>query len=147
MGALPPVPGYSLNGVGLGTIAQAAIREARERRAQSNAVALPAPAPPANALGQLRDLLRGHTVPMLYIEATRLANLAAIHRENCEGLAYGRPYGDRDLARIDPAPCLLPILAEAALRADMAGALADLLKAMIGHEADVGQLLAGGSSV
>lgn len=145
MRALPPASGFAVNGVGLGTVAQAAIRAARARRGEAAPMAEPMPA--VSNAGRLATVLRGYPLPLLTLEMERLAQIAAIHRENVEGLAYGRTYGDHSLAALDPAPCLLPILAEATQRADMAGALADLLRAMIGRETAVSHALTEGAGV
>lgn len=115
---------------------------AEEPAAAIVAVVTDAPAVPALVLAQS---LRGFTVLDLYIEARRRAGEMAVEAEHLEGLAAGRTYGDRSLLPGFATPESYRIAAfEAKRRAEMAGATADFLRAMLGREATLTDLLMGG---
>jgi hypothetical protein len=104
-------------------------------------VALAAPLPSA----ALDQTLRGFTLLDLYIEARRAATEAALQAEHLEGLAAGRAYGDRQLQPGFLTPEAYRIAAiEAKRRAEMAGATADFLRGLLGHEGALAGLLIGG---
>jgi hypothetical protein len=148
--------GFRAGGLPIRLLAEDVIRRARAGLAQRDAVASPAPAaaseapiasatPAAAAIADTSSLdrtLRGFTLLDLYVEARRSASAAAAEFEHLEGLAAGRTYG---------APGLQPgfltpesyrrAAADAKGRAEMAGATADFLRGMLGHEGALADLL------
>ncbi|QGY01493.1 hypothetical protein MMSR116_05935 [Methylobacterium mesophilicum SR1.6/6] len=103
-------------------------------------VAIAAPVADGRALEQT---LRGFTLLDLYVEARRAALDAAFQHEHLEGLAAGRTYGDKQLQPgfLTPESYRLAA-AEAKRRAEMAGALVDFLRELLGREGAIAGLLA-----
>lgn len=156
--ALPPGDGgLRVGGLPIRLLAQDAIRRARGALMHREVIA-PAPASPGGdpvetpvSFGSpavmpvamlpkagpaaLDRTLRGFTLIDLYVEARRVATDAAADFEHLEGLAAGRTYGD---ARLQPGfltpDCYRRAAADAKARAEMAGATADFLRGMLGHE-------------
>ncbi|MGX9981961.1 hypothetical protein [Methylobacterium fujisawaense] len=111
-------------------------------------VAVVAVAVPVVGVAALERTLRGFSILDLYVEARRSANEAALQHEHLEGLAAGRTYGDRSLLPGFTTPESYRVAAfEAKRRAEMAGATADFLRGMLGHEVALADLLAGGGRV
>ncbi|APT31918.1 hypothetical protein MCBMB27_02627 [Methylobacterium phyllosphaerae] len=111
-------------------------------------VAVVAVAAPVVPVVALERTLRGFTILDLYVEARRTAIDLAIEAEHLEGLAAGRTYGDRSLLPGFTTPESYRIAAfEAKRRAEMAGATADFLRGMLGHEGALTDLLSGRSDV
>lgn len=111
-------------------------------------VAVVAVALPAVGVAVLERTLRGFSILDLYVEARRSAIDAALQHEHLEGLAAGRTYGDRSLLPGFSTPESYRVAAfEAKRRAEMAGATADFLRGMLGHEVALADLLTGGERV
>ena len=126
--------------------AQAATEHA-DLRAMLGAASEATVEPTAVAFLHLALATRGHGLAELAIEAARLAHEAALHVEHIEGLTYGRTYGDPALRGVEPARCLVALLTQARKRADQLGAIADLLRALVGREAALDDVLTGGAGV
>lgn len=162
--ALPPDDGgLRAGGLPLRLLAQDVIRRAREGMvgqdpspapAPPHASAPTAPASPAVALPcaveaaagptALERALRGFTLLDLYVEARRAAAEAAVNYEHLEGLAAGRTYGAPGLQPGFTTPDFYRrAAADAKRQAEMAGATADFLRGMLGHETQIADLLAG----
>lgn len=164
--ALPPGDGgFRSGGLPIRLLAQDAIRRARSILTQRDAAAT-APQPPTPPAGDLpsssvaettaavpvamlpdagpavlAQALRGFSILDLYVEAKRAAMAAAAEFEHLEGLAAGRTYGDRSLAGLITPDSYRLAAAEAKRRAEMAGATADFLRGMLGHESALGTML------
>lgn len=132
------------------------IARARAAIAARQAATTPAAAPPrsepvaAAALPtcpRLARITRAFPLTELRLDALRVAAEAKDMRDHIEGLAAGRSYGDPDLYGLTPADFAARFLPEARARAEKAGALADLLLALIGREAELETVLTEGACV
>lgn len=160
--ALPPDDGgLRAGGLPIRLLAQDVIRRAREGLSGQDPAPAPphagipaAPAAPAPALPcavqaaatgptALDRALRGFTLLDLYVEARRAASEAAVNHEHLEGLAAGRTYGAPGLQPGFTTPEFYRrAAADAKRQAEMAGATADFLRGMLGHETDLATILA-----
>lgn len=155
---MPAPPPFSVDGVPIRLVAADAIRQAR---AALDAKRLATLAPVAPVLPQcepaavaslpacprLARVTRAFLLSELRIDALRVAAEAADMRDHIEGLAAGRSYGDPDLYGLTPADFAARFLPEARARAERAGAIADLLLALIGREAALEIVLTEGAGV
>jgi hypothetical protein len=167
---LPPDDGgFRAGGLPIGLLAKDAIRRARAGLAQREPMPAAAPDVPAMAPQEhaplaeasaaplipvalvsadpsaLSRTLRGFTLIDLYVEARRAAAEAAVNVEHLEGLAAGRTYGAPGLQPGFATPeCYRRTVADAKRQAEMAGATADFLRGILGHEAALTSLLDDG---
>lgn len=155
---MPAPPPFSVDGVPLRLVAADAIRQARAaldaRRRFALALDAPtllpiepvavAPLPPCPRLARIT---RAFLLAELRTDALRVAAEAADMRDHIEGLAAGRSYGDPDLYGLTPADFAARFLPEARARAERAGAIADLLLALIGREVALETVLTEGAGV
>lgn len=140
-------PPFTVTGLPLRDVVVSAIRQVRAGQAgRSVALSARRAATPAGAAlpdcPLLAALLRGHSLVALRDDVLRAALDAAGQREHIEGLAAGRHYGDPLLRGLLPGEFAQRYLPEVAARADRAGALADLLLRLVGHEAELERALA-----
>lgn len=155
---MPAPPPFSVDGVPIRLVAADAIRQARaaldarRRTALAPVAAIPLPGeagaaalPPA--CPRLARITRTFLLTELRLDALRVAAEAADMRDHIEGLAAGRSYGDPDLYGLTPADFAARFLPEARARAERAGAIADLLLALIGREAALEIVLTEGAGV
>lgn len=155
---MPAPPPFSVDGVPIRLVAADAIRQARAALDAKRRAAL-TPAAPALPQGEpvvvaplpvcptLARISRTFLLAELRIDALRVAAEACAMRDHIEGLAAGRSYGDPDLYGLTPADFAARFLPEARARAERAGAIADLLLALIGREAALETVLTEGAGV
>lgn len=150
MAASMSVP-FTVSGLPLGEIVGSAIRQVRAGQAERYAELAAEPTGPhavaavvvvaAPACPRLAALLRGYSLLALRDDVLRIAADAASQREHIEGLAAGRHYGDPLLRGLLPGDFARRYLPEVEARAERAGALADLLLHLVGHEAELERAL------
>lgn len=155
---MPAPPPFSVDGVPIRLVAADAIRQARAALDAKRLATLAPVAPvlpqgepvavaPLPACPRLARVTRAFLLSELRIDALRVAAEAADMRDHIEGLAAGRSYGDPDLYGLTPADFAARFLPEARARAERAGAIADLLLALIGREAALEIVLTEGAGV